>query len=111
MAISPDRPEKLAQSKRKNELGYTLLSDSLMRAAQAYGIAFRLSDEDEKAYRGYGVDLADASGETHQQLPVPSVFLVDGGGVVRWVYSNTDYEVRPDNASVLEAARKIAADS
>ena len=111
MAVSPDRPEKLAESKRAEGLGYTLLSHSLMRAAQAYGIAFRLSDEDEKAYRGYGVDLAGASGQTHQQLPVPSVFLIDGGGTVRWVYSNPDYEVRPDNDTVLEAARKIAAES
>jgi hypothetical protein len=40
---------------------------------------------------------------------VPSVFLVEAGGAIRWVYSNPDYEVRPDNAQLLEAARKLAA--
>jgi peroxiredoxin len=40
---------------------------------------------------------------------VPSVFLVDAGGKIRWVYSNPDYQVRPDNAALLEAARRAAA--
>ena len=108
VAISPDRPEKLVQSKRKHDLGYLLLSDSRMEAARAYGIAFRLTDETVEQYKGYGIDLADASGETHQLLPVPSVFLVDAEGRIRWRYSNPDYQVRPDNEALLEAARGIA---
>lgn len=35
LAVSPDRPEKLAQSVEKGRLGYTLLSDSAMAAAEA----------------------------------------------------------------------------
>jgi hypothetical protein len=38
---------------------------------------------------------------------VASVFLGEAGGIIRWVYSNPDYKVRPDNASLLEAARKL----
>ena len=56
----------------------------------------------------YGVDLEKASGQSHHQLPVPSVFLVDAAGTILWVYSNPDYEVRPDNASLLEAAGKAS---
>jgi peroxiredoxin len=96
------------QSKRKHDLGYVLLSDSRMEAAKAYGIAFRLSDEEVETYQGYGIDLEDASGETHHLLPVPSVFLVDAAGQVRWRYSNPDYEVRPDNDELLAAARELA---
>jgi peroxiredoxin len=59
-------------------------------------------------YAQYGIDLEEASGHDHHQLPVPSVFLVEAGGVVRWVYSNPDYKVRPDNAGLLEAARALA---
>jgi len=50
-----------------------------------------------------------ASGHSHHQLPVPSVFLVEAGGTIRWVYSNPDHKLRPDNASLLDAARKLAA--
>jgi hypothetical protein len=36
---------------------------------------------------------------------------VEAGGVIRWVYSNPDYEIRPENAAILEAARRLKSDS
>jgi len=109
VALSPDRPERLADSQRKKDLGYTLLSDSRMEAARAYGIAFQLDEAGVARYAGYGIDLEDASGEKHHQLPVPSVFLIDAQGRVAWRYSDPDYRVRPDNDTLLAAARKLAA--
>jgi len=78
-----------------------------MDAAKAYGIAFRLDDAEVERYRSYGIDLEQASGEDHHLLPVPSVFLIDRNGRVRWRYSNPDYKVRPDNDALLRAARGI----
>ena len=108
IAISPDRPEKLVESRKAKSLGYALYSDSAMRAARAFGIAYQLDDAARKMYAGYGIDLAGSAGEDHGQLPVPSVFLVDEAKKIRWVYSNPDYKVRPDNAKLLAAARKAA---
>jgi peroxiredoxin len=108
VAISADRPAKLEESRKASSLGYTLYSDSSLTAARAFGIAFQLSDDDVKMYQDYGIDLEDASGQKHHQLPVPSVFLVEAGGTIRWVYSNPDYEIRPDNADILKAARDLA---
>lgn len=109
VAISPDRPEKLAESRRAKGLGYALLSDSRLAAARAFGIAFQLDEETRRQYARYGIDLEDASGEGHGRLPVPSVFLVEAGGAIRWVYSNPDYKVRPENQRLLEAARQVSA--
>ena len=89
--------------------GYALYSDSRLDAARAMGIAFQVSRTTRTAMRGFGIDLAKASGEDHGQLPVPSVFLVAAGGEILWVYSNPDYKVRPDNEAVLGAARAAAA--
>ena len=107
IAISADRPENLKGSLKSNELGYTLYSDGPLTAARAFGIVFQLSDDEARAYAEYGIDLEKASGHDHHQLPVPSVFLVEAGGVIRWVYSNPDYEIRPENAAILEAAKKL----
>jgi peroxiredoxin len=109
IAISADRPSELLKSREAKGLGYDLYSDSSLEAARAFGIVFQLSDEQVAAYAGYGIDLEAASGESHHRLPVPSVFLVEPGGGIRWVYSNPDYKVRPDNASLLEAARRLGA--
>ncbi len=108
VAVSPDRPAKLVQSKRKHDLGYTLLSDSDAEAARAYGIAFRVDASTVDRYKGYGIDLEDASGRDHHVLPVPSVFLVGSDGRIAWRYSNPDYKVRPDNEELLAAARRVA---
>ena len=105
VAISADRPELLLKSREAKGLGYTLYSDSPLTAARAFGIVFQLDDAMVAAYRGYGIDLEAASGQGHHQLPVPSVFLVEAGGKILWVSSNPDYQVRPDNATLLEAAR------
>jgi peroxiredoxin len=111
IAISPDRPAELQLSLKAKDLGYTLYSDSGLEAAKAFGIAFQLTEAEVALYGEYDIDLEAASGRDHHQLPVPSVFLVEAGGAVRWVYSNPDYEVRPDNAQLLEAARKPNAGS
>ena len=108
IAISPDRPASLSRSLEIEGLGYTLYSDSSLTAARAFGIAFQLDDAEVSKYKGYGIDLEAASGHSHHQLPVPSVFLVEAGGAIRWVYSNPDYRVRPDNAKILEAARRLS---
>ncbi len=108
IAISPDRPAELSKSLEAKGLGYRLYSDSSLSAARAFGIAYQLDDEAVARYEGYGIDLEAASGRDHHQLPVPSVFLVDARRTIRWVYSNPDYRIRPDNADLLVAARQFA---
>ena len=104
VALSADRPEKLGATIAKHELGYTLLSDARMQASRAYGVAFQLGPAEVARYKEFGVDLEGASGETHHLLPVPSVFLVDTSGVIRFGYSNPDYKVRLPTDQLLAAA-------
>lgn len=109
LAISPDRPEKLAESVEKLQPDYVLLSDHAMAAAQAFGIAFRVDDATLEKYKGYGIDLEAASGETHHLLPVPAVFIVGTDGRIRFAYSNADYKVRLSPEEVLAAAKAALA--
>lgn len=106
VAVSPDRPEKLKESLGKHQVNYTLLSDSDMTAARAFGIAFQVDDETATKYKGYGIDLDDASGRDHHLLPVPSVFLVNADGTIVYQYVNPDYKVRlhPDVLLAMIAA-------
>ncbi len=88
-------------------LGYALYSDARMEAARALGIAYRLTAMEIARFKFLGIDVEEASGETHHELPVPSVFLVEKGGRILWVYSNPDYTVRPENERLLKAARAV----
>ncbi len=105
LAISADSPEYLSQSKQKHQMGYTLLSDHSMQGAMALGIAWQVSAETLKMYKGYGIDLEKASGEKHHILPVPATFVVGTDGKIWFAYVNPDYKVRVPAQVLLEAAR------
>jgi peroxiredoxin len=53
--------------------------------------------------KGFGVNLESYSGQTHHEIAVPSLFLIDGAGVVRWAHSDPDYKVRPSTSQILAA--------
>lgn len=103
--MSADRPELLVTSLKQKDLGYTLLSDAPMTAARAFGVAFRLDDATVKIQKQFGADLEAASGQTHHELPVPSVFVLDKHGVVRFVHWDPNYKVRMSGEDILRAAQ------
>lgn len=101
----------MTTSLKVKDLSYALYSDSALNAARAYGIAFQVDKFSVAKLRAFGINLEKASGEGHNQLPVPSVFLIDSHGIIRWVYSNPNYKVRPDNTTLIEAARLVNAET
>jgi peroxiredoxin len=110
LAISPDRPERVAEVSKLlgAELNATLLSDSSMQAASAFGLTFRVPDELVAKYREYGIDLEADSGQSHHLLPVPAAYVFVGG-VIQFQYVNPDYKTRVPGELLLAAARIGAA--
>lgn len=106
LAISHDKPEKLRKSIEKHSPTYTLLSDTLANAATAFDIAFRLDDAMLTKYKNYGMDLEEASGESHHLLPVPSVFIIGKDGIIHYVYYNADYKNRLKADELISQAKK-----
>lgn len=104
LAVSPDKPEKLAESMEKHEMTYRLLSDTAMGAAQALGVAFKVEDTTIDKFKQYGIDLEASSGEKHHLLPVPSVFIIDREGIIRYSYHNPDYKIRMNTEELIEKA-------
>jgi peroxiredoxin len=90
IAISGDTPESLKAAIDKNRLNYTLLSDRGLSLASAYGIAFRAAKDLVNSYAAKGISLpAIPSEQGAAGLLVPSVFIVDRNGVIRWVFSSS----------------------
>ena len=105
MAVSPDKPENLKPTSSKHKLGYALFSDAKSEAAMAYGIAFQVDQKTYEQYKGYGIDLEEASGEKHHLLPVPAVFLYGKSGKLEFEYVNPDYRIRLAPKVLLAAAQ------
>ena len=109
--FSTDRPEILYSSLKAADIHYTLLSDSHLEAAKAFHVAYHLDDATIAKQKQYGVDLEKTTGTTLHELPVPSVFIIDTTGTIRYVYSNPDYKVRLASDALLAAALPYAPSS
>jgi peroxiredoxin len=106
--LSTDRPAILYSSLKSEHIDYTLLSDSRLEAAEAFHIAFHLDDATIAKMNGFGVDLDSTTGEPLHELPVPSVFIIDRTGTIRYVYSNPDFKVRLGADALWAAATPYA---
>ncbi|MBX3097429.1 MAG: AhpC/TSA family protein [Fimbriimonadaceae bacterium] len=106
VAISPDKPEELKKSMDKNEIDYTLLSDSSAGATKAFGLAFRVDDDTFTMYRDrFQIDLERSSGMDHHILPVPAVYLVNERSQITFLHFNPNYRERLKSDAILEAAK------
>lgn len=105
IAISADRPGKAAETVADSAFTYRLFSDATMETALAFGLAFRVDDDTVEQYKEYGIDLEDASGQTHHLLPVPAVYMVGRNGRILFTHVDTDYTQRIDPDAIVEAAK------
>ncbi len=107
IAIAPDRPAKLRETREKHGIQGRLLSDSQMVAAQAFRVAYQVDADTLNQLKKYGIDLEEASGENHHMLPVPAVFIAGTDGVIQFAYVNPDYKVRITPDMLLAVARTV----
>jgi peroxiredoxin len=101
--ISPELPERTAGMAAKQKLTFPILWDERTTVASAFGLAFTLPEDLKQVYLGFGNDLAVRNGDPSWRLPMPSRFVVDGDGIVRFVQADPDYTYRPEAETTLDA--------
>jgi peroxiredoxin len=120
IAISPELPDESLSTRERNELAFPVLSDLGSTVAQSFGITFDLAAELRPIYTRFGHALPDRNGSAESGgsgwvLPVPATFVIDGDGIVRLAFVDTNYRRRLDPAAILAAldsllrARSVAA--
>jgi peroxiredoxin len=110
IAVSAEPAAKLAATASADHVRYRLLSDAGAKASSAYHVAYRIPADTGKAYRENGITLSPAPDGDGFWLPVPTAFIVNRQGVIRYVYSNPDPSVRVSPAELLAAAKSVAAE-
>ncbi len=103
VAISVDSPSNSALSKKYHDTPLTLLSDSDLSLHRAFNVTNQVDAATFQRLAGKGVDLEQRSGKQHHTIAVPSIFLVDEKGTVRWLHVDPDFESRPTPEQLLIA--------
>jgi len=84
IAISPDDPGQAAEVASDLGLAFPVVSDEGLTLTRKFGIVFQAPERDP--------------------LPVPAVYLVDGGGTVTFHFVHPDYKLRLHPELLLAAA-------
>ena len=107
IAVSPDHYSNVEPTLKERGMKYTLVSDNMMSAAKAFGLAYRVSEATKQRYVKLKIDLAGAAKVDHGLLPVPAVYVLSTENVIQFEYINPNYKVRLD-PDILRAAAKAA---
>lgn len=103
IAVSPQKPDGSLTASESNELSYAVLSDPGNQLARALGVVTEHGAEAKAAQLGLGLDLAQVNADGTHELPMPTVAVVDGSGVLRWIDVHPDYATRTEVADILAA--------
>jgi peroxiredoxin len=103
MAVSPQKPDGSMTMIQKHQLTFAVLSDPGLKLAEQAGIVMRLSDLTRQAVIDAGLNFAARNADGQPTLPMPTVLIIDGQRVVRWVKVNPDWTERSEPAEIVAA--------
>jgi peroxiredoxin len=103
VAVSVEKPEEAAKTNATYSVPFPILSDGDLALIEAFHVVNKVEGKQFEMLSNYGVDLEGASGKTHHVIAIPSLFLIDQSGIVRWAHSDPTYTVRPTTAQILAA--------
>lgn len=107
IAVSPQKPDGSMSSVEVNELTFAVASDPGNQLAVALGVETRPSTDAVAAQTSFGLDLTERNADGRTNLPMPTVVVVDGAGVIRWIDVHPNYTTRSEVPDILAAVDAI----
>jgi peroxiredoxin len=107
VAISPQKPDGSLSMQEKNELTFIVLSDPGNQVASALGVLSAPDDGARAAQQAIGLDLAATNADGTHGIPMPTVAIVDGDGIIRWIDVHPNYTTRTEVADIVDALHAL----
>ncbi len=108
VAISPQAPDHGLTMTEKHELAFPVLSDVDQTVSEAYKVRFDVTGElEDLQVNVFQSDPAKQNANGRRSLPVPSTFIIDRDGTVRFASVNADWRVRVEPADVIAALKAL----
>jgi peroxiredoxin len=102
IAVSPNTPDHSLSMKEKHALAYEVLSDFDNRTAKQYKIVFSQSEAVASVGKTLGADIAVFNGVPTREIPVPTTFVIDRQGIIRFTFADGNYTKRVEPQTVLD---------
>lgn len=101
IAVSPENAANVSKTVKKTQAAYSIISDENTQIMTAYKVAFTLDEATTAKYKGYGIDLSERNGTNGNNLPVPSVYIIDRNGKIIYRHVDADYTKRASVKDIL----------
>ena len=109
VAISPQLPEHNRELIKSRGLTFEILTDRGNAVATRFGLTFVLPQYLRDIYATFPLDITKYNGDASWTLPMPARFVIDRGGIIRYVDSDPDYTTRPEPEDTVTALRTLHA--
>ncbi|CAM3216234.1 peroxiredoxin-like family protein [Paenibacillus lupini] len=108
IALSPQNPENTLSQQEKEDLNFHVFSDPNGKVASLYDILFELPTSlQEVMLHTLKLDLLDYNAANRWILPIPSTFIIDRSGIIRFTYVNPDFMQRLEPQVILEQLKNL----
>lgn len=108
IAISPEQPDDSLDVSEKNNLEFSVLSDSNNIVAKKFGLVFEVPTElDELNKNEFGLDLAARNSTDKPELPVPATYVVEKNGKIKYAFVNLDYTKRAEPSEIINVLKEL----
>ena len=102
-------PEHNRELIRSRGLGFEILTDRGNAVATRFGLTFTLPQYLRDIYATFPLDITKYNGDASWTLPMPTRFVIDRRGIIRYAESDPDYTTRPEPEDTLAALRALRA--
>ncbi|OBG31322.1 peroxiredoxin-like family protein [Mycobacterium sp. E3198] len=103
VAISAQKPDGSLSMQEKNGLTFTVLSDPGNQVAVGLGVLTAPEENVRAAQRGLGLEVSKSNADGTDGLPMPTVAIVDGTGIIRWIDVHPNYATRTEVSDIVDA--------
>ncbi len=107
LAITPESPENIVTTVRKNALDFPILHDANSEVARSFGLAVNLSESMKAFYRSLGLNLSLRNADVMVRLPLPATYLIHSNYTVQYAFVDEDYTQRAEVSHVIAALKTI----
>jgi peroxiredoxin len=115
VAISPQTTRQNNFTLQQHALSFPLLADPGAAIADQFGVAYTVPEHHRRYFQSILVNIPFNNAalsyhnatEASWRLPLPGVFVVDQGNIIRFSEAHADFRVRPEPAEVLSMIRSL----
>ncbi|MEM7647126.1 MAG: redoxin domain-containing protein, partial [Pseudomonadota bacterium] len=107
VAISPETPDKTAETVKKQKLGFFVLSDRKGEVIENFGLRFDLPPDLIEVYKQFGIQLDKANASRKWQLPLAATYIINKNGVIVYAFVNADYKKRAETSELIQILSRL----